>query len=133
MSDEAVSRFLEILKADRAAAGELAAIATTGGEGTVSGEAVIELAARYGCRFTPEELNARLAADSDELSDSQLDRVSGGVTFAAKTRSYSLVFSEEGSVSIRFGDGVHGQRLPSGSGNVSASYSRGGGGSGKAD
>jgi predicted ribosomally synthesized peptide with nif11-like leader len=126
MSAKAVQKFFEMLTADEAIVRELDAVTDDAAR-----SAIVALAARYGCDFTVEELDVHMAELAEELSDEDLDRVAGGASGAAVSRFYRLIQRDDGSASIGFGDGAHGRRPPTGSGNVSAKYRTGGGSSGK--
>jgi predicted phage baseplate assembly protein len=52
------------------------------------------------------------------------------VAATPRDRAYSLRIEDDGKAVVQFGDGQHGARLPSGQGNVLASYRRGIGASG---
>ena len=130
MGNEAVARFLKFLGEDPSAAAELAALGA-GEDHTVDLNDLVEMAHSHGYTLTADELEEGLAAATGRLTDEDLEQVAGGLKGATKFPSYSLIRREDGSTSIRFGDGIRGSRPSSGGGTTSATYRTGGGSSGK--
>ena len=77
MSDEAITRFFQMLNDDRELRDDFKSALEV---------AVVELAARHGCDFTADELALRLA---DELSDEDLENVAGGASAPIATQDLS--------------------------------------------
>jgi len=83
VKDDPIDRFLSLLEADSALQRELGIAAHSGEKPTLSVQRLVELGERYGCRFTAEELRARLTAPPHALSDAELEHVAGGAGTSA--------------------------------------------------
>ena len=67
---------------------------TDTGEAACDGEAVAKAAASLGYKITPEELK-RAVADSGELSESDLEQISGGNFFADLEDVLRKIFADD--------------------------------------
>lgn len=83
MSTEAVNQFLTKIGEDK----ELQAALTQAMEGENDRQAIVKLAASYGCNFTVDELDSEIAnlqkeferrQESGELNEEELEAVAGG-------------------------------------------------------
>jgi len=83
----------------------------------------------------PEEilLSSNLNNISISVKNKQWKRVDTLGNSSPSDRHYVLRREEEGEVSIQFGDGVNGSRLPSGKDNVKATYRTGAGAGGNVE
>jgi predicted ribosomally synthesized peptide with nif11-like leader len=77
MSAENITRFFELLDRDGSLQQEYMVVTDEAIRIAVR-RAVIGLAAKHGCDFTEEELNAHAGNQTVELSDEELARVAGG-------------------------------------------------------
>jgi hypothetical protein len=74
VKDDSIDRFLSLIESDPALQREMGSAASAG----LSVQGFVELGHRYGCRFTADELRARLGARPSSLSDAELEHVAGG-------------------------------------------------------
>ena len=79
MSADAVRRFWHDVDEDTALRHGVEALITPDNPPQASAAAIVEMAAQHGYDFTVEELKQHVAAASAELSDAELEAVSGGI------------------------------------------------------
>ena len=83
MSAEAVRRFWKDVDAVPALRDSVEALFSGGEAPQASAASIVEVAAKHGYEFTVDELKQHVAANAAELSDAELEAVSGGVGGAA--------------------------------------------------
>ena len=79
MSAEAVRRFWNDVDEDTALRQGVEALFSAGDSPQASAAAIVEVAAKHGYEFTADELKQHVAANAAELSDAELEAVSGGM------------------------------------------------------
>jgi len=105
VKDDPIDRLLSLMQSEPALQRELGIAANQAEKPRVSVERLVEVGERYGCRFTAEELRARLGAPLRSLSDAELEHVAGGAG-GSSVAGYGFKIEIEG-MSLHRGGGYN--------------------------